>query len=171
MEDGKKYIYRKNFLGKIVDKAELPSEPFDNTNIVKIRCAECGEEYIVFDNRIHGYDAFVGENKHFADEQIAFEQIKFKNSEDNVAEIDVRMINQHSFEEFNDESDEDHSIEEYSNAFENIDIYARVKDLNDKKGRCVLRRDGMIRTIHGITAIVQLESIYLRWMIYPSWTA
>jgi hypothetical protein len=28
-----------------------------NVQVVKVKCAACGEEHLLFDNRIHGYDA------------------------------------------------------------------------------------------------------------------
>jgi len=133
LKDGKTYAYRKNLLGVIVDKVELSNEHLDNANVVKIRCTRCGKEYVAFDDRIHGCDAFVNEGRSFSDERMDFEQKKFGRSADNIVEIEICIINQFSFEEFCEEFEEICSIEDYSNAFGNIDIYARVKDLNDKK--------------------------------------
>jgi len=132
LEDGKVYMYKKNIFGKIVDKVELPSELSGHTNIIKIKCAKCGKEYIAFDNRIHGYNAFIDERESSIDTETEFEQKTFKRSKDNVFEIEIHVINQLSFEEFCENND-GCNAEDYSNAFGDITIYARIKDVRDKK--------------------------------------
>ena len=133
LKDGNLYYYRRNFLGIIVDKIRVSDILSDTTSVVKIKCTECSEEYIAFDNRIHGYDASTEEKVPISYEHMEFKQRKFKNSKDNIAEIEIRIINQLSFEEFSEGLDEAYSMEEYSNAFGSIDIYAKVKDLTGKK--------------------------------------
>jgi len=137
LKDGKNYMYRRNIFGVIVDKVDVSDLPHNHTNIVKAKCSECNEEYVLFDNRIHGYNAFAEKlgnpNKQVSDE-IEFEQKTFKGSKNSIIEIQIKIINQHSFEEFLEDVDcENATKEDYSNAFHDIAIDGIVKDLSNKK--------------------------------------
>jgi len=131
LEDGKYYMYRKNLFGKIVDKVEI-SDGTKHTNIIKIKCAKCGKEHLAFDGRIHGYDAFVDMPVPSDGAEIEFERWRFKSSKNNVFGIEIHIFNQYSFEEFCEEND-GCSEEDFSNAFGDITVYAKIKELNDKK--------------------------------------
>jgi len=126
--DDKYYMYRKNIFGIIVDKVEVTDFTSDTVNIIKAKCKKCGDEYIVFDNRIHGWDAVMTEEtKDISYDTIEFEQRKFKGSKENVAKIRVKVINQETFEEFQKENP-NNTIAEYSNAFHDISIDGIIKD-------------------------------------------
>ena len=132
LKDGKSYVYRRNLFGVIVDKVELRES--DHTNAVKIKCTKCGNEYIVFDNRLHGHDAITTEEqKCFTCEQMEFEQKTLKKSENNIFGIEIEIIHDIPVEEFTEElNNGSMSIEDYSNAFGSITIYAVLRDLNKK---------------------------------------
>ena len=136
LDDGKYYMYRKNIFGMIVDKVELSGRHSEYTNVIKVRCAKCGKEYTAFDNRIHGYDAFIDtleSERRDADAEIEYDRIKFKGSVSNTAEIRIDVSNELSMDEFLSGIGTPATPEEYSNAFSDITIYGIVKDLNNRK--------------------------------------
>ena len=57
-ENGVSYLYgMKGLFGEeILEKFEC--KQLDSTEIVKVKCAECGKEYILFDSRFHGYGEY-----------------------------------------------------------------------------------------------------------------
>ncbi|MFY9422147.1 MAG: hypothetical protein WBH29_02135 [Bacilli bacterium] len=133
-EEGNAFIVKKNFFGKVIDKARLNDMPrYFDTNIIKIICNNCDKEHIIFDNRIHGYDAFIDGRKDCSYDEIEFTKRKFKGSRNNIAEIILKIYNDLSFEEFRGEVLQECSLEEYSNAFSNIIIYGNIIDLNNKR--------------------------------------
>ena len=46
---------------------KLKYRVLESTEIVKVKCAECGKEYILFDSRFHSYNAIIPEreSKHY----------------------------------------------------------------------------------------------------------
>ena len=60
------YLVTRNVFGKILDRIPI-SEIFniERTYIIKVICAKCGKEKIIYDNRQHGYNAIVM-SKHFS---------------------------------------------------------------------------------------------------------
>ena len=62
-ENGISYLYAmKGLFGEeILEKFEY--KQLDSTEIVKVKCAECGKEYVLFDSRFHGYDATIPERE------------------------------------------------------------------------------------------------------------
>lgn len=133
-QDGNRFIVRKNLFGKVIDKAKLNDMPrYSETNIIKIICNHCGKEHIIFDNRIHGYDAFIDNNDNFSYNGIEFAQKKFKGSNNNLLEIEIKIYNDLSFEQFCSQISKEATIEEHSNAFSDITIYGNVIDLNYKR--------------------------------------
>lgn len=105
--------------------------PFDLI-IYKVKCQNCGKEYIIFNNTLHGYDGYVdildGKNNH---ENINpdFKLLRdFKN--DNYYKIKVKIINSIPYNEFLEELSDIPNItpEDYSNAFSSISIYIEKDD-------------------------------------------
>jgi len=133
LKDGKTYAYRKNIFGIVVDKVELPSE-LARMDVIKIKCVKCGMSNIIFDSRLHGYTAVIDKQKYFSTEEIKFGQKKIKKSDNDICGIEIEIIHDISIEEFNDDFDNGiMNIEEYSNAFGDITIYARIRELNNKR--------------------------------------
>ncbi len=55
--DGTVHIYRRRF-GLFRQEIVLPQRPsFADITVIKAVCADCGTEHLLFDNRLHGYDA------------------------------------------------------------------------------------------------------------------
>ena len=58
--NGNAFIVQKNFWGKEVRRVEICNTlQQEFWNYISIQCAFCGAEYVLFDQRFHGYDACV----------------------------------------------------------------------------------------------------------------
>ena len=57
-EDGKLYLVKRSFFGKILKKVECTGM-FDKKErrVIKLKCQNCGTEYVIFDNYKNGYEA------------------------------------------------------------------------------------------------------------------
>ena len=116
-ENGVPYLYgMKGLFGEeILEKFEC--KQLDSTEIVKVKCAECGKEYILFDSRFHGYDATIHERECKYDGAVYdFAPIVWKKDKDGLATFTVKIQNDDSLEDFIEnayETDE----ETYSNSF------------------------------------------------------
>ena len=135
-ENGISYMYgMKNLFGdEIVEKLE--SKSFDSTIIIKVKCATCGKEYILFDSRFHGYDAMIPErNNNFDNIIYDFKPIIWKKDTEGEATFTVSIQNDESLEEFVDnayEADE----ETYSNSFGWIKI--KAKNIKTKASKTIV---------------------------------
>lgn len=116
-ENGITYLYgMKGLFGEtILEKFEY--RQLDATEIIKVKCAACGKEYILFDSRFYGYDALISERENKYDGiTYDFAPSVWKNDKDGIATIAVKIQNDDSLEEFIEnayETDE----ETYSNSF------------------------------------------------------
>jgi hypothetical protein len=132
LDNGEVYVFKKNIFGKIVDRIVMPKD-IDDTRIVKVVCKKCGKETIVFDNRIHGRDAFPSEDRGICPyDEIEFVQHKIKGTDDDSVKISLEICNEPSLEEFIEHVEEQATQEQYSNAFSEILIYgttARGKEI------------------------------------------
>ena len=123
-ENGISYLYAmKGLFGEeILEKFEY--KQLDSTEIVKVKCAKCGKEYILFDSRFHGYDATIPERESKYDGVVYdFAPIIWKKDQDGLATFTVKIQNDDSLEDFIEnayETDE----ETYSNSFGWITIKA-----------------------------------------------
>jgi hypothetical protein len=131
-EEGNVFVIKKNFFGRITDKARVNDIPCTDTNVFKAECSMCGMDIILFNNQIHGYDAVV-EGVKKDTPGIEFTQIKFKGSTDSQIKLNINIFNDRSLEEYNCNADMQATPEEYSNVFSEITIYGFVVDLNNKK--------------------------------------
>ena len=116
-ENGVSYLYgMKGLFGEeILEKFEY--KQLDSTEVVKVKCAVCGKEYILFDSRFHGYDAIIPERECKYDGVVYdFAPIIWKKDQDGLATFTVKIQNDDSLEDFIEnayETDE----ETYSNSF------------------------------------------------------
>ena len=123
-ENGVSYLYgMKGLFGEeILEKFEY--KQLDSNEIVKVKCAECGKEYILFDSRFHGYDATIPERECKYDGVVYdFAPIVWKKDKDGLATFTIKIQNDDSLEDFIEnayETDE----ETYSNSFGWITIKA-----------------------------------------------
>ena len=100
-ENGITYLYgMKGLFGEtILEKFEY--KRLDATEIIKVKCAVCGKEYILFDSRFHGYDALIPERESKYDGvTYDFAPIAWKNDKDGIATITVKIQNDDTLEEF-----------------------------------------------------------------------
>jgi len=128
-ENNKLYLVRRNFFGKIVSKVECESMlAKKQRRIIKIKCEKCGQEYIIFDNYLNGYDSVVKQqrNDFLCQEAV----VEYKKIHSQSLEIYVMIYQDTSYDEFISEFEYlDH--DDYLNSFSNIDIYG--KSLKSKK--------------------------------------
>ena len=131
-EDGNSHYWRlyephKGLDGKR-EEMVVPARPFFCGIVaIKIKCADCGKEYLLFDSRIHGYDGMTGKE---SPETMRYEpHFKLKCRE--AVSLSVKVENDESFEEFRENGEIGFSEEQYSDAFTWIWIYKT--DKNGKK--------------------------------------
>lgn len=123
-ETGVSYIYgMKGLFGEEVLE-KLVYKQLDSTEIIKVKCAECGKEYILFDSRFHGYDAIIPERESKYDSVVYdFAPVVWKKDQDGIATFTVKIQNNNSLGDFIEnayQTDE----ETYSNSFGWITIKA-----------------------------------------------
>lgn len=132
-KSGKRYIYGSTFFGIRVGKLYDEEISFvRDFCVVKAVCPNCSKEFILFDNRKHGYDAltdildaqqFDKVGVPFADEK----NLKFHNScRGNECAITIAIRNDLPLEDFYEIFGKNASVENYSNAFSWIKIIAIV---------------------------------------------
>lgn len=101
-------------------------DPYDDTVIIKAVCVDCGNEYILFDSRIHGNDAadFIEDMT----TKYAFKRKHIKNSEDDASEICITIKNYWDFDDIESNGNEGLTFSDYSNMFGYIKIQAKNND-------------------------------------------
>jgi len=131
--DGKRYIVQRSIFGRTIQKIPLSEfQAIDYRNAIKIKCDKCGQEHIIFDNKKHGYDAFVDGVKD-DDDLPEFAQIEFRSSTKNLVKVIIRIDDDQTYDDFLDVFDEAPTFEQYTNAFSDITIYGLIIDLDNKK--------------------------------------
>ena len=116
-------------------KDEIPLCPSDvrlhvtDSNVIfKVKCASCAEEYLLFDNRIHGNDAadFLPE---ILDEleEYDFKQKQIKAADGKPTEIHVTIRNPWDFDDVSLNGNEGLTADDYSNMFGHIIIKAYIE--------------------------------------------
>lgn len=110
---------------KITVECFIPPKPSVlSFSAIKAICSVCHSEFVLFDNRFHGYDGVF--NNHSLNEQTKnaephFRQIHRKNHAH--VKLLITVENEESLEKFNEAAGEDCSLETYSNAFSYITIH------------------------------------------------
>ena len=130
-ENGKKHYWRLLEPEKGLDGAHeeivVPERPFfSGIVVIKVKCADCGKEHLLFDSRIHGYDGMTNEE---TEETIGYEPI-FRLKCKDIVSLVLKVENHESFEEFKEDGDLGFTQEQYSDSFTWILIYKI-----DKKGK------------------------------------
>lgn len=125
------YLVHRNIFGKIIDKIEAEKLPKINlAKAIKIKCSKCDKQYIIFDNRLYGYNAILNPITNI--QELNFMQKRFNSSLTDLVSITIKLCNELSYEEFKIETNNS-SLEGYSNSFSSILIEGRIIDLNEKK--------------------------------------
>lgn len=126
-QNGERYIYGTTFFGIRLGKFYFKDLPkFNVRQIIKARCCQCGEEFIIFDNQHYGYNALTKNEQQPKICEFTSKFIWTKNPQ----EIIVVVRNDLSYNEFSKEFGE--SMEKYSHSFESIEIYTMI---NGRKKR------------------------------------
>ena len=132
-KSGKRYIYGSTFFGIRVGKLYYEEIPFvKDLCVVKAVCTNCSKEFILFDNRKHGYDALsdILDKQQFDKAMVPFaseKNLKFRNlCRGNECDITIAIQNDLSFDDFYETFGKNASDEDYSNAFSWIKIIATV---------------------------------------------
>ena len=133
-KSGKRYTYGSTFFGIRVGKLYYEDIPFvRDLYVVKAVCPICSKEFILFDNRKHGYDAlaYISDEQEFgkimplADEK----NLKFRNAcRGNEGAITIAIRNDLPLEDFYETFGENAPNEDYSVAFSWIKIIAIVDE-------------------------------------------
>ena len=114
--NGNTFIVQKNFLGKIVKQVPICNAlEQEFWNYISIQCAFCGAEYVLFDERNHGYDACVSPCQKYGD----VDSITYP---DQAKRIEIMV-------DYPSDVDEEVSIEDKTLAFSRIRIFA----ISDRK--------------------------------------
>lgn len=90
---------------------------------IKIKCSECGKEYIIYDNRYHGYNGkFCNEANN--EEKNYIPHYKQKKRRDNMpVQIRIEVEHDSSIEEFRKNTDIVCTFEDYTESFTWLVIY------------------------------------------------
>lgn len=102
---------------------------------IKVKCSECGSEYIIYDSRYYGYDGkFCRE---VSDEEKNYiPHYKMKKRRDNMpVQVRIKVEHDPSFEDFKESADIACSYEDYTEAFTWFVIY--TIDSQGKKRKIV----------------------------------
>lgn len=106
-----------------------PKAPdFDELNVLKAECSVCGEMILLFDSRLHGYDAVTCSEYRSADYVP-----QFKRKKKTAVRLEIRLENDLSFENFQECAGKKFTADEYSEAFASITIVS--VDENGKRGK------------------------------------
>lgn len=125
-QNGNVFLCKKRIFGfrsKIrISRAMIP----DLYDSFKIKCAECGREYVIFDSRLHGYDARAERDGKNRDTDIAthYRPLPLKGDSGPV-ELIVRIRNELTDEITADRVGDGLAQADVSNAFSFISVYAK----------------------------------------------
>ena len=122
------YLVTRNVFGKISDRIPISEiSNIERTHIIKVKCAKCDKEKIIYDSRYHGYSAIVN-NKPFSSNNKVY---RYKLLQKESVEVEIKIRNDLTYDEFCEEVDVSY-IKEFSNAFSSIEIYG-IKEGKKKK--------------------------------------
>lgn len=112
-------------------KEEIPVPPrpqFTLHTVVRCRCSSCGRSSVLFDSRLHGYDAVTAEEPAEAQEDVLY----FRQRTRKPVRLQVETENDPDLESFRANTDLDFDEEQYAEAFSWITIRS-VSPLGKKK--------------------------------------
>ncbi len=129
---GHHWIFPTDDLNGPKEEVFIPEKPVCAAMFAaKVRCAECGREYLIFDSSLHGYSGKYGEH---SEEELRYEphyKTVSRNS-DLPVEIIVGLEYDESLEAFKEATGVDASYDDYADSFTWINIYS-VNDKGNKR--------------------------------------
>ena len=117
-------VHHWKYLAPFVRVEVFPPEepPFDGIMCWQLRCSACGQEHLIFDNRVHGYDGvFCAENTD-RDYQPVFKQRSFRDKL--PRRIEITTENEKTIEDLREATGIDCDADTWSNAFSWIGVCA-----------------------------------------------
>lgn len=126
---GQEYYYGKTFFGLHVGKFYVKNMPKKEFKIIIAKCSQCKTEYVIFDNRKHGYDALVNFNKENNKIDISSSNKKFVDN----GKLKLKIINNLNFDQLKEDLNNQLSLNEFSEAFSSLSIYVKTKN----KYKCI----------------------------------
>lgn len=119
-----------NHMSGPVEEIIVPERPyFSGISVVKLICAGCQAEYVVFDSRIHGYDA----KTTGTDDQTLSYTPHFRQKMKQSASFEIKIENDESYEAFIEDTGLDFDEDGYADAFSWLWIYATNESGKKKK--------------------------------------
>ena len=113
------------------EKEEIPVPPgpqFTLHTVVRCRCSSCGRSSVLFDSRLHGYDAVTAEAPAEGQDAVLY----FRQRTRNPVRLQVEIENDPDLETFRANTDLDFDEDQYAEAFSWITIRS-VSPLGKKK--------------------------------------
>lgn len=113
------------------EKEEIPVPPgshFTSHTVVRCRCSSCGRSSVLFDGRLHGYDAVTAEEAVDAQDDVLF----FRQRTRKPIRLQVEIENDPDLETFRANTGLDFDEDQYAEAFSWITIRS-VSPLGKKK--------------------------------------
>ena len=131
---GKNYVRGVTWFGIRVGKFYIDDTIPKDYTVVKIKCPDCGKEYVIFDSRVNGYDAVADSydaKEHKIDANVPPEGVqipRFRNLCRCADRFQVKMkiVNDVPLEDFKEDFGEEAPEEDYANAFTRIMIYSVI---------------------------------------------
>ena len=112
-----------------------PAPTCAHIHSIKIKCSECGSEYIIFDNRYHGYDGKFCREISYEEKNYIPHYKKKRRRDDLPVRICIKVEHDLDIDEFEENTDINCSFEEYTEAFTWLVIY--TIDSSGKKRKIV----------------------------------
>jgi len=123
-KEGKQYYIEKTFFKIPIRKVPLEQISISQ-QIIKAKCLDCGQEFVLFDSSKHGYDALCNDAEEIST-HLTEENFQMRCTQ---CGISVCIQNDLSYNEFEESFGNKVSPEQYANAFSSLAIYS----LNGKK--------------------------------------
>ena len=121
----------KGWDGKL-EEVVLPEYPFFlNIQVIKAKCVDCGEEHLIFDSRIHGYDAAAAQK--VTAQELAYKP-HFRRKWKEPMKLSGMLFNEPTLKDFQKSKAKlrNFSEEEYANSFYELHV-SKVADSGKPK--------------------------------------
>ena len=113
------------------EKEEIPVPPgpqFTLHTVVRCRCSSCGRSSVLFDGRLHGYDAVTAKEPAEAQDDVLY----FRQRTRNPVRLQIEIENDPDLDSFHANTDLDFDEDQYAESFSWITIRS-VSPLGGKK--------------------------------------
>lgn len=123
-----RYLVTRSMWGRISDKIPVSEiRDINRVHIIKVKCAKCGKEKVIFDNRYYGYNAIVSNKQIFSFEK----EYQYDLIDKNLMEVEITIRNDLTYDEYCEEV-EKNLANEYAHAFSGIEIYGIINGVKKR---------------------------------------